>query len=77
MGKRKYTIVQARSLSGLTQPQMAQKLGMSLKTYHYKEANPGKFILNEMLNFCSICGLDINDLIFVPKSETKVEEGEV
>lgn len=73
MEKRKFTIVQARSLSGLTQEQMAKKLDMSLKTYVYKESVPKKFKLGEMLDFCSICGVDIGELIFLPKSETKVE----
>lgn len=76
MEKRKFTIVQARSLSGLTQEQMAKKLNMSLKTYTYKESVPRKFRMSEMLDFCSICGVDIGELIFLPKSETKVEVNE-
>lgn len=76
MERRKFTIAQARLLSGLTQEQMAQKLDMTLKTYNYKESIPRKFKLGEMLDFCSICGVDISELIFLPKNETKVEVSE-
>lgn len=72
MTDRKFDIVQARALSKLSQSEMASRLGISERTYKYKEKNPRKFTMAEMLNFCDICNLELKDLIFLPPSDTKV-----
>lgn len=63
----------ARKLSGLTQAQMAQRLGIGdqddYKTFESRSPLPHRFVLL----FCQICGIQPNDLYTgqIPKPQTK------
>lgn len=70
--RRKYTVKQVRCLNQMTQPEMAEKLNMSLKSYNTKENDPSQFRLKELLLFCKICKISIYRLIFLPENDTFV-----
>lgn len=61
---RKYTIEQARMLSGKTQVQMAKSLGMSEGTYIKYEKYRTVFRMDTAFLFSKITGIAIDDIIF-------------
>ena len=46
----------------LTQRDMADKLGITLKTYSFKEAGKSEFTFTEILEICSIFECTFNDI---------------
>lgn len=60
----KYTIQQARILGGLTQEEIAEKLGMSAKTYIKYEKNRKIFRFDHVYNFSLITKIPIDNVIF-------------
>lgn len=67
-----YTIKQARIIRGFTQQDMAIKLGMSLPNYRFKEENPGRFRVDELMSFLDAVGLNKEDLLFLRKNYANV-----
>ena len=61
---RKYTIEQARMLSGKTQVQMAEALSMSEATYIKYEKYRIVFRMDTAFLFSKITGIAIDDIIF-------------
>ena len=60
----KYTIEQARILGGFTQVEIAEKLGMSEKTYIQYEKYRKVFRMDVALKFVTVTKLNISDIIF-------------
>ncbi len=60
----KYTIEQARILGGFTQVEMAQKLGMSEKTYIQYEKYRKIFRMDAALKFVTLTKVNAGDIIF-------------
>lgn len=60
----KYTIEQARVISGFTQIEMAQKLGISEKTYIQYEKYRKVFRMNTAQRFIELTKLPMKDVIF-------------
>ena len=60
----KYTIEQARILGGFTQVEIAEKLGMSEKTYIQYEKYRKIFRMDIALKFVTVTKLNISDMIF-------------
>ncbi len=68
----KYTIEQARILAGLTQVSMAEKLGMTEKTYIQYEKYRRKFRIDDALKFVEVVDIPIDNIIFFdPKLRKK------
>lgn len=67
-----YTIEQARILGGFTQVQMANKLGMSEKTYIDYEKYRKIFRMNTATAFVNLTGMGINDVIFFKDKVQKI-----
>lgn len=72
MESKGYTIKQARNFIGLTQQDMAIKLGMSLPNYRFKEENPGRFRVEELMRFLDIVGMRKEDLLFLNENYANV-----
>lgn len=51
---------QARAMSGLTQGEMAKKLGISSATYLKYEHNPGQMKIKTAVEFSRLTGIPIN-----------------
>lgn len=62
--RRMYTLEQARNLAGLTQVEMAEKLGMSEKTYIQYEKYRRVFTMDIAYRFSEITGIGLEQLIF-------------
>ncbi|MDX1806772.1 MAG: helix-turn-helix transcriptional regulator [Paenisporosarcina sp.] len=60
----KYTIEQARILGGFTQVEIAEKLGMSEKTYIQYEKYRKIFRMDVALKFVTVTKLNISEIIF-------------
>lgn len=60
----KYTIEQARILGGYTQVEMAERLGMSEKTYIQYEKYRRVFRMDIAFKFVVLTRVSINDIIF-------------
>lgn len=60
----RYTIAQARILAGLTQVKIADRLGMSEKTYIQYEKYRKVFRMNDGMNFSRITGIGLDSIIF-------------
>ncbi|MCO7175528.1 helix-turn-helix transcriptional regulator [Sporolactobacillus kofuensis] len=74
----RYTIAQARILAGLTQVKMAERLGMSEKTYIQYEKYRKVFRMNDGMNFSRITGIKLDSIIFFnPKLQINCSEEEV
>ncbi|RHH70122.1 MULTISPECIES: helix-turn-helix transcriptional regulator [Vagococcus] len=61
----RYTIEQARKLSGKTQVQVAAELGMSEATYIKYEKGRSVFRMDDAFNFSKITGISIDRIIFL------------
>ncbi|CAB1239968.1 Cro-like protein, phage associated [Ruminococcaceae bacterium BL-4] len=64
----KFTVKQARQVSGKTQEQIAKLLGFSTPTYRKYEKNPEKMTMKSAENFCRATGFGIDDIFFDPLS---------
>lgn len=58
----KLTLKQARVGAGLTQEQMAERLGVTNITYFTYERDPGKMQVKRLLEFAKVTGVDISML---------------
>ena len=59
-----------RAMAGKTQPEMANELGMTTKSYNHKENNKAPIKVEEALNIALILGMtldDVNDIFFDSK----------
>jgi DNA-binding XRE family transcriptional regulator len=70
--ERMFTIEQARNLSGLTQAQMAVKLGMSEKTYIQYEKYRKIFRMHIAARFVEIVEMDMGVIIFFDDELQKI-----
>lgn len=68
----KYTIVQARALSGLSQREMAKRLGISEKTYIDYEKYRKVFRMDMAYKFSKITGIEMDEIIFFDKDVQKI-----
>lgn len=62
--ERMFTIDQARILAGFTQIQLAEKLGMSEKTYIQYEKYRKVFTMDLAYRFCELTKMDMKNVIF-------------
>ena len=60
----KYTLEQARILSGLTQVEMAERMGMSEKTYIQYEKYRRIFRMNQAYQFVKNVNVPFDTIIF-------------
>lgn len=58
------TLKAARTNKGLTQEEMADMLGMSMKTYRRIESEPGWMRITDALKFVEITGVAMESLFF-------------
>lgn len=58
----KLTLKQARAGTGMSQEQMAERLGVSTITYNSYEKDPGKMKVARLLIFARETGVDISML---------------
>lgn len=68
----RFTIKQARSYAGLTQAEMAEKLGIHRSTYMKIENDPSIATLGQISRISEITGVTI-DQIFLGYNSTNVE----
>ena len=71
-----YTVKQARQLSGKTQKEIANQLGVCRDTYRSIEKDPEKATIKQAFEFCEVVGIPI-DQIFFGKSSTLSRTSEV
>ncbi|WP_039914191.1 helix-turn-helix transcriptional regulator [Anaerococcus hydrogenalis] len=60
----KFTLRQARTFAGITQSEMAEKLGMTEKTYIQYEKYRRIFRMDDAYKFSEIVGIDLDKIIF-------------
>ncbi|EDP24817.1 helix-turn-helix transcriptional regulator [Parvimonas micra] len=65
--KMKFTLRQARTFAGITQSEMAEKLGMTEKTYIQYEKYRRIFRMDDAYKFSEIVGIDLDKIIFFDK----------
>lgn len=65
--RRQFTLEQSRNLAGLTQEDMAEKLGVSAKTYFNYEKYNRYMRMDTAFLFSKITNLSIDEIIFLPK----------
>lgn len=58
----KLTLKQARVGMGLTQKEMAERLGVSVVTYRKYEETTRKMKLDTLIRFSKVTGIDLLDL---------------
>ncbi|AYC28690.1 helix-turn-helix transcriptional regulator [Paenisporosarcina cavernae] len=68
----KYTLEQARILGGFTQVEIAQKLGMSEKTYIQYEKYRKVFRMDVAHKFSTLVKVNISDIIFFENKLKKI-----
>ena len=59
-----FSVKQARNLAGMTQTQMASRLGICLETYRKLEKNPENMTISQAQVFCDIVKRPINEVRF-------------
>ena len=59
-----YLVREAREKSDLTQEGMAEKMGISRKTYLYLEKEPRKMTVQQAVDFCAVTGFSFNAFSF-------------
>ena len=64
---KRFTMKQARLVSGHSQEEMAKKLDMSTNGYAKIERYESKFRIDKALAFAKIVELDVNEIIFFEK----------
>lgn len=69
-----YTVKQARLLSGKTQQEMADHLGVHVQTYAKLERNPEKMTIERAVKLSQVTGVP-SDQIFFGNTLLKVDYG--
>lgn len=59
-----FTVKQARQYAGLTQAQMAEKLGITRSSYMYLEKHPDKTTIAQAKAISDVTGISLDDLFF-------------
>lgn len=59
-----FTVKQARQYAGLTQAQMAEKLGISRSSYIWLEAHPDRTTVTQAKKISEVTGISFDDLFF-------------
>lgn len=67
-----FTIKQARVLAGLTQAEMAEKIGINRSTYIKIEKDPLRATIRQINQISEMTGVSIGDL-FLTKNSTFVD----
>ena len=67
-----FTIKQARVLAGLTQAEMAEKIGINRSTYIKIEKDPLRATIRQINQISEMTGVSIGDL-FLSKNSTFVD----
>lgn len=62
----KFTMKQARTYAGLTQSDVAEKMGIDRSTYIRLEKNPDKMTIQRALDFSEITGIPLDRIFFAP-----------
>lgn len=60
----KFTLEQARKYNGLSQRELAERLGIALQTYNEYEKYRQLFRVDTMHKFVEVVGLPIEDILF-------------
>ena len=60
----KFTIRTARNYKGLTQKEIAKRMGISTKTYQNYEAGVSAMRIDTAKLFCKITGVSMDNIIF-------------
>lgn len=68
----RFTIEQARHIAGMTQAQVAAKLGMSEKTYIQYEKYRKIFRMDTAARFAEIVNLSIDQIVFFKPEVQKI-----
>jgi len=68
----RFTIEQARHIAGMTQVQVAAKLGMSEKTYIQYEKYRKIFRMDTAARFAEIVNLSIDQIVFFKPEAQKI-----
>ena len=63
-----FTVKQARLLSGITQQQMADLLGVHRTTYRKIEENPDLASIKQAREIAEITGIDVDQIFFAKNS---------
>lgn len=66
----KFTPKSARQLANFTQSEIAHEMGICKQTYGKLEKNPELFTVAAAVKFCSIVGLTIDEVSFLPNNST-------
>ena len=74
MGDRQFTPKEARLLSGKSQTEVANRLGISLSTYRKLEANPERMSVGHAILFSETVGMPLNSLFFARNSSLTREQ---
>lgn len=64
----KLTLRQARAISGMTQSEMAEKLGVSREMYRLYERYKTIMRMDKASRFSQVTDIPIQDIIFLPVS---------
>ncbi len=67
-----FSIEQARNYSGLTQVEMAKKLGISVGRYGQIENGTNYFRMDEAHHFSEITGIPMQNIIFFGQKVQKI-----
>ena len=59
-------MVEWRRARGITQPEMAKLLDISLPTYVRWERDPGKIMISKCIEIARIFEVELKDIIFLP-----------
>lgn len=61
----KFTLKQARQYAGLTQSEIADRLGVGLATYRTYEWGESQMRMDKAQRFSDIVGIDLSNIIFL------------
>lgn len=59
-------LVEWRRARGISQPEMAKNIGISMPTYVRWEKDPGKITMAKASEIAKILEVDMSDIIFLP-----------
>lgn len=60
--QKQFTITQMRKIKGISQQELANKLGISASAISRREQKKAKWRINEVVKFCEVLNVDIKDL---------------
>lgn len=66
----KFSLKQARNYCGLSQEEMAKKLGVTLKTYYLYENYQSEMRYSTAVKFSEITGVDQDNIFFLKNNNT-------